>query len=512
MNTKLILTSIVIFFTSMLFAQAPAIQWQKTFGGSNGDIATSIQQTTDGGYILAGFTSSTNGDVTGTGTGDALVVKFDIGGTIQWQKTLGGSMYDSASSIQQTTDGGYILAGYSNSNDGDVSGNHGSYDFWVVKLDNSGSVQWQKSLGGNDSDLATSIKQTTDGGYVVCGRTVSGWILGNGDVSGNHGSYDFWVVKLNNNGAIQWQKCLGGSGIDEASSIQQTTDGGYIVGGYSNSINGDVTGNKGSADYWIVKLDNNGAIQWQKSFGSTYNDSAKSIQQTLDGGYIMAGTIAQGNGNVNLFYGNNDYWVVKLTSNGEIQWQKTLGGSNFDDVSSIQQTSDGGYIVGGSSSSNNYNVTGNHGSQDYWVVKLNTSGVVQWQKSMGGSDLDIATSLQQTSDGGYIVAGYSLSNNGDVSGAHGDNDIWVVKLYKDILSTNEVSIDNKILIENPVKGQLNIQTKETITSLQLYNVTGQLVKTATSQNISVKELAKGNYILKIQLENGKVISEKIVKE
>jgi len=169
---------------------------------------------------------------------------------IEWQRALGGTDYDWASSIQQTSDGGYIVAGYSSSTDGDVTGNHDSTDFWVVKLNSVGTIQWQKALGGTDYDWASSIQQTSDGGYIVAGWSEST----DGDVTGNHGYIDCWVVKLNSNGNIQWQKALGGTERDFAYSIQQTADGGYIVAGFTTSTDGDVTGNHGDYDAWVVKL------------------------------------------------------------------------------------------------------------------------------------------------------------------------------------------------------------------------------------------------------------------
>jgi len=241
--------------------QAPNIEWQKCLGGSNDDEAYSVQQTSDGGYIVAGSTRSNDGDVSGNHeevwwlVWDFWVVKLDRYGDIEWQKCLGGSDSDWAESIQQTNDGGYIVAGYTGSNDGDVSGNHGEKDFWVVKLDRYGDIEWQKCLGGSGGggsggDYAYSVQQTSDGGYIVAGETWSN----NGDVSGYHGGGDVWVVKLDRYGDIKWQKCLGGSSWDWAYSIQQTNDGGYIVAGLTRSNDGDVSGNYGEKDFWVVKL------------------------------------------------------------------------------------------------------------------------------------------------------------------------------------------------------------------------------------------------------------------
>ncbi len=406
-------------------AQAPDIQWQKSLGGTGSDEAYSIQQTTDGGYIVAGTSSSNDGDVSGNHGGtipkDFWVVKLNSIGNIEWQKSLGGSSDDVAYSIQQTSDGGYIVAGYSGSKDGDVSGNHGAADFWVVKLNSIGNIEWQKSLGGSGVDIAYSIQQTIDGGYIVVGSSSSK----DGDVSDNHGALDCWVVKLNSLGAIEWQKSFGGvTGLDYAYSVQQTHEGGYIVAGraYLNS---------GDPGCWVVKLNSIGNVEWQNSFGglSVIVMAAFSIQQITSGGYILAG-----------YTSSSDYSVIKLDATGNVVWQKSFGGSGTDGAYSIHETSDSGYIVAGVSGSNNGDVTGNHGQNDYWVVKLDIDGKMEWQKALGGSSNEIARSIQQTSDDGYIVAGYSNSNDGDVSGNRGNSDFWVVKLegHKYILKSLEV--------------------------------------------------------------------------
>ena len=411
----------------------PVVEWQKCLGGSGMEYATFTQQTRDGGYIVAGYSNSNDGDVTGNHGGyDYWVVKLSSTGSIQWQKCLGGSGMEYATFTQQTTDGGYIVAGCSDSNDGDVSGNHGGGDYWVVKMDNTGNIQWQKCLGGSNADEASSVQQTADGGYIVAGWSNSN----NGDVSGNHagsggGSGDYWVVKLGSTGSIQWQKCLGGSGDDFANFIQQTTDGGYVVAGGSGSHDGDVSGNHSASfadDYWVVKMDNTGNIQWQKCLGGFYNELAYSIRQTTDGGYIVAGLSGSNDGDVSGNHGGGDYWVVKMDNTGNIQWQKCLGGFYNDFPNSIRQATDGGYIVAGLSGSNDGDVSGNHGAEDYWVVKMDNTGNIQWQKCLGGSGVDRANFIQQTTGGGYIVVGSSVSNDGDVSGNHGQNDYWVVKL------------------------------------------------------------------------------------
>ncbi len=427
---KLDLFSIFILISINIYAQVPGIQWKKCMGGTGDDRVNCIKQTNDGGFIVAGQTNSNNGDVSDNHGGyDYWIVKLSNSGDIEWQKCLGGTNNDYATCIQQTNDGGFIVAGYTCSSNGDVSGNHGSYDYWIVKLSNSGDIEWQKCLGGENDDRANSIQQTTDGGYIVAGKTSSMY----GDVSGNHCIDDYWIVKLNSLGDIQWQKCLGGNGTDISTSIQQTSDGGYIVAGYTFSNNGDVSGNHGSYDYWIVKLSNSGNIEWKKCLGGTYEDYAACIQQTNDGGFIIAGQTNSNDGNVSGNHGNYDYWIVKLSNSGDIEWQKCLGGTGEDWAYSIQQTNDGGFIVAGYTRSNDCDVSGNHALYgivyyyDYWIVKLSNSGDIEWQKCLGGTNEDYATCIQQTNDGGFIVAGYTCSSNGDVSGNHGTNDCWIIK-------------------------------------------------------------------------------------
>ena len=405
--------------------EIPEIEWAKCYGGSKSDSAVSIQQTNDGGYIVSGYSHSNDGDVSGNhGDADFWIIRLNLQGNVLWEKSLGGSGSEwTHASVNQTIDGGYIVAGTSESSDSDVSENKGYCDYWIVKLNPEGTIQWEKSYGGSAPDILLSLKQTIDGGYIAAGSSYSN----DGDVSGNHGDADFWIVKLNSQGNLQWQKSLGGSYPEQAATIEQTSDGGYIVAGYSESKDGDLSTNNGSYDYWIVKLNPEGTIQWQKSYGGSNLEAVVSIQETIDGGYVAAGFSNSYDGNVTANHGKYDYWIVKLNSEGTIQWQKSLGGSGNDLASSIQQTRDGGYIVAGYSESKDGDLSTNNGSYDYWIVKLNPEGTIQWQKSMGGNKSDAASSILQTKDGGFITAGWSESNDGYIYGNHGNYDYWIVK-------------------------------------------------------------------------------------
>lgn len=506
-----------------LFAQtAPSIQWQKSLGGSSSDMARFTRQTADGGYIVAGYSKSNDGDVSGNHGGwDYWIVKLDGSGTIQWQKSFGGNNDDFAQSVQQTADGGYIVAGISYSNDGDVTGHHGTTEFddaWILKLDSNGNIEWQKSLGGSYYEKANSVQQTTDGGYIIVGNSASN----DGDVSGHHGpasaTYDYWIVKLNSSGTIQWQKSLGGSNHDEAFSVSQTTDGGYIVSGASGSNDGDVSGHHGSLgvayyDYWIVKLSSIGNIVWQKSLGGSDYEYAYSVQQTTDGGYIIAGISRSNDGDVSENHGGGgDYWIVKLNNNGNIIWEKSLGGSDFDRAHSIQQTTDGGYIIAGFSSSTNGDVSGNHMGLDYWLVKVNSNGVIQWQKSLGGNDHDESYSIQQTSDNGYIISGNSQSNNGDVNGNNGSNDYWIVKLSAEGLGTEENNLSKINIYPKPIRE--NLYFSEEVSNIKITDISGRMVKqiSTVEKSVNVFNLVKGVYIISATTKSGEMLNKKIVKE
>jgi len=357
--------------------------FQKAIGGASDDFGRSIQQTSDGGYVITGSTGSY-----GAGNADVFVVKLDSSGNLSWAKTIGGADYDYGYSIQQTSDGGYVIAGYTGNYDA------GDYDVFVVKLDSSGNLSWAKTIGGADYDYGYSIQQTSDGGYVVTGETKS-YAAGGSDV---------FVVKLDSSGNLSWAKTIGGASDDYGYSIQQTSDGGYVITGSTDSYGA------GDFDVFVVKLDSSGNLSWAKTIGGASYGYGNSIQQTSDGGYVIAGhTGSYGAGNADVF-------AVKLDSSGNLSWAKTIGGTNSDYGRSIQQASDGGYVITGSTYS--YGA----GNSDVFVVKLDSSGNLSWAKTIGGADYECSYSIQQTSDGSYVITGFT-----DSYGA-GGFDVFVVKL------------------------------------------------------------------------------------
>jgi len=357
--------------------------WNKTFGGSLSDGASCVVQTSDGGYALAGYTSSF-----GAGGYDFWLVKTDAAGNIEWNQTYGGIGNDYALCVIQTKDGGYAIAGYTKSYGA------GLEDFWLVKTDSAGTMQWNKTYGGLSSEAAYSVVQTSDGGYAIAGYTMSF----------GAGSIDFWLVKTDEYGNMSWSKTYGGAGPEVANSVVQTSDGGYAIAGYTSSYGA------GLEDFWLVKTDSAGTVQWNKTYGGTSDEVANSVVQTDDGGYAIAG--------YTFFYGPGayDFLLVKTDSAGNMQWSKTYGGARADMGRSMVQTSDGGYALAGDTYS--YGA----GSNDFWLVKTDSAGNMQWNKTYGGEKADLAYSVVQTSDGGYALAGYTESYGA------GSADFWLVKM------------------------------------------------------------------------------------
>jgi PKD repeat protein len=391
-----------------------ATQWAKTYGGSDQDEARSIDQTADGGYVIAGLTTSFGGGV------DAWILKLDYFGTVEWEKAYGGAESDYANSIQQTADGGYIFAGHTPSAGQDWG------DVWMVKLDPSGNIEWQKRYGGTGfetTDSAQFVQQTSDGGYIVSAYTSSF----------GAGNSDFWILRLDSIGNVIWQKTFGGGGSELVRCIRQT-DNGYVVTGYSVSF-----GSGGYPDLWVLSLNGDGDVIWQKSYGDSEWELGNSIQQTTDGGYVVAGQTSS------FTSGNDvsDLWIVKLGSDGSVTWQKAYDWDWCDEAYSIEQTPDGGYVVLGWS--NDSQMDGDL----FRVLKVDSNGAVLWEKTYIGSSLDSTGNIQQTPDGGYIAGGWSR-----LLGV-GGGDFWVLKLDEngEIPSCSVMSDSTATVMETSVIAQ-----------------------------------------------------------
>jgi hypothetical protein len=291
---------------------------------------------------------------------------------------------------------------------------------------------WSKVYGGSGDDVLPSLIKTTDGGYIMAGKNESN----DGDVSANKGSGDVWVVKINADGNKQWEKSYGGSNFERGATIVESKDGGYYVAAQARSTDGDVTGNKGSADMWVLKISLTGNLIWQKTLGGSQFEifTDHNIVSSTDGGCVLISSTLSNDGDVTGNHGDIDIWAVKLNSDGSTAWKKTYGGSNWDEAYAIANGADGGFVIAGMTYSNNGDVSGKHGTNgstsDAWVIKIDESGSIVWTKAFGGNGYEFAYGITATSDNGYIIVGTANFNDGDVSGVHAGqgNDIWVVKM------------------------------------------------------------------------------------
>jgi hypothetical protein len=517
----------------ILYAQqAPGIEWQKCYGGDG----KCIVQTFDSGYAIAGSITSTDSSIKGFHpsldtthpTADILLIKLNSSGAIQWQKCYGGSGEEAAYSIIQTSDHGFAIAGQTTSKDGDVTGNNSAIDDvdgWIIKIDTSGNIEWEKCFGTENQKPYSgyvypySIIQNTIGEYVVAGA----------EIFTSEGCYpestDAFVIKLDSSGKLLWQQCYGGTSGDKAWSIIQTYDGGYCFAGETASTDGLVSGYHVDSTYaigpdiWVVKINSSGGFEWQKCLGgssSDYSGLSRSIVQTADSGFVIGGSTGSSDGDVSgLHNGSEDAWVVKVNSSGAIQWQKCYGGKFTDGANSLIKTSDGGFVFTGVTNSDDGDVSGHHPkldstpgrTRDIWVVKLNSAGVIQWQKCLGGSGNDEGYSIIETKDGGYALTGITTSNDGDVSGIHPNGDMWIVKLKAPMNSVENSSIGSSnftSVYPNPSTDEIHLQLYHSmpVQQMQFYNLLGaqyfpeyQIENTTAS--VDVHNLPVGSYIVRV---------------
>lgn len=335
---------------------------------------------------------------------------------ILWEKTIGGKHADYLFDLRPTPDYGFLLAGSSLSRKtgSKTDDNSGDLDYWLWKMDEEGKPVWQKSYGGSGSDLLQSVQLTSDGGYILGGTSESQKGFHKKDSS--RGKSDYWILKLDAHGVEQWQKTLGGAGLDQLKTVIQTSDGGYLVAGSSSSDNsGDKTEkSRGNLDYWLVRLDSKGNIKWQRTLGGKYADILKSVIQTKDGGYLVGGTSnsPESGDKTEPNYGLGDYWVLKLDAEGRIEWQRTYGGDQDDQLKVVHQTPEGDYLLGGNSNSGTTNTKTktNKSGTDIWLLKIAPNGTPLWQETYSFGKVDFLASLHEETDGTLLLGAYSKSN------------------------------------------------------------------------------------------------------
>lgn len=416
---------------TILYAQLPPRHWALHYGGGAVDIPLSIKYTTDGGTIVVGYTDSKDGDVSPQPNReywDLWVVKLDHCGTIQWEKSVGGTGYESARDVVQTADGGYMVLAETNSTDGGViAGYGGTKDIWLLKLSPAGNISWQKRIGGNGLDIGNHIEITTDGGFLIAASSSSN----DGDIRGNHstGTYtDGVLIKINAAGVVQWSKCFGGTKNEELFDFEIINGVTYLCG-FTNSVDGDIPPNQKNYDMWLLAIDANGNKVLSKIYGGTQNDVAYCMSKGADGSLTLAGYTTSNDGDVSGAKGSQDYWVINVDTRGRLNWQKVLGGTDAEYAKTIITDKDSSYIIGGVTYSNDVDVTGSLGNGDYWTVKLSRSGNITWKQNWGGSGNDhLRFMIRNPAKDEYYLAGDSESGDGDFSNAQGDADFAVIKL------------------------------------------------------------------------------------
>lgn len=490
----------LLVLTSIMAVAQPGIEWQKTIGGNNIDSFKKAIMLADG-YLLCGQShSNISGDKTVNGFGGLShiwILKIADNGEIIWQNAYGGSSLETNYDVLKMVDNGFLISNTSSSN---ISGNktensRGEGDYWLVKTDEDGTIEWQKTIGGSGSEFDMMAIPCMDGGYFVGGSSRSPI---SGEKTENFRGFsalnaDFWVLKLDENRNIEWQRTIGGEDEDLFKTVCQTNDGGFLIGGRSRSNIGfekseNSRGN--SHDLWILKLNPQGDIEWQKTIGSTDTDLLSDMLITQENDILIGGTSAgliSGDKTV-ASNGLSDFWVLKLTSTGDILWQKSIGGNDQESLNRMILTIDGNYLLSGSSRSSisGDKTSNSRGLNDYWIVIIDTEGNIIGQKTIGGSESEGLTNIIETPDGGYFVAGSSLSGiSGEKTEAsRGQSDYWVLKLESNSLTFSNPILAGIKVYPNPTNELLYINFDKEFTGSIIQNdVAGKEIKQITVSDV-----------------------------
>jgi hypothetical protein len=403
-------------------------EWSKTFGGSNEDHLHGITPTADGGFLTIGYTKSNDGDIVQkiSTEEDIWLTKFNAAGEIIWSKTYGGSMDDYGYSVHENPDATLVIASYSKSSDVDVPSNLGMHDFFIFKTDAQGNIIWKKSYGFSSHDHAHKVISTSDGGYFIAGFIDYSGI--GKSMATLHGVGEFYGLKLDSEGNKLWDRYFGGTQNDRIFDVVEADDTGLVMVGYSESNDFDADDNHGSYDFWVVKVSNSGTLVWKKSYGGSGIDQPYGIAKTMNNSYLVAGISNSNDGDVSENLGQNDVWVIHITDNGSLLWEKSFGGSGFDAATSLKRMRNGNYLISGHSRSTDGLFSENKGENDLFALIINESGQVQWQKTFGGSAIDLGVDAAALNDNSIMIVGETTSDDFDVPNNKGMTDILLVKV------------------------------------------------------------------------------------
>jgi len=475
---KLFIGITILFWAIGLYAQPPETLWTKTYGGVEIDAGFSIQQTFDGGYIIAGHTTSF-----GAGGVDVWLIKTNENGETLWTRTYGSGVNEACVSVQQTSDSGYIIVGSR------YTSSPGDTNVYIVKTRANGDTIWTRTYGGTSSDKGLYVRQTFDGGYIVTGWTNSF----------GAGGYDVFLRKLEANGDSIWTKSYGGIYDDFGICVQQTTDSGYIVAGYYGNAP-----SRRNLDYYLIKTNVNGDTSWTRKYGGSVNDGASGVCQCSDEGYVIVGAATSG------AVGIEDLMIVKTNANGDALWTRMYGWAYSDGGKSVQPTSDGGYIIGGMANGHGWSTS------QLWLVKIDANGDTLWTRIHGDPAVwNKGYVAQQTSDGGYIIVGETESFGNS-------RQVWVIKTVPDFVGLEQENPSAKQSLRlssffNPVEIKYYLPHKDHI-KVRVYDVNGRMVGNLLDELQEAgdhtltwnKRIAQGIYFIQLKTSETDAIKKVVI--
>lgn len=515
----------VLYYGLVVFAvpcmAQPSIDWERNLGGSSIDIPWGLDRTADGGVVVVGETESTNGDVLGShGTVDVWVVKLDANGEVEWQRCSGGSAEDKGQHIRQTVDDGYIMCGFTTSVDGDVSVLNGPMDIWVVKLNSAGDMEWQRSYGGTSVERGWALEELPNGGYYLLAETSSI----DSPMEDSHGPRDFWLARIAGNGDLLWSRSYGGSSDEIAHDMAVLEDGSVIMVGLTRSADGDVSGIHGQSpnfqpDVWVLKVNNAGEQVWQLCMGGGTYDLGWGVTVAPNGKIYVASTTNSTDGDVSDAHGDWDYWITRLSADGELELERSFGGSNSDQVQAITSTVNNEIIVTGSSPSTDGDITAPRGGSDAWSIKLDLDLEIIWERSFGGTLSETGRDILWSDDGVITFVASCASSDGDVSGNHGFSDFWVVKLQPENVGIPEPSTTGGLTVfPDPANDHIRITWPDLdVISLEVYDACGRRVSSESGAlrglrqfDMDVSDWSDGLYTVSVHHRDG-FLSRRFVK-
>ena len=477
------------------FSQNGNLLWQKNYGGSDNDLWSNLMQDSDSSIITVTWSNSNDYYInTNYGGYDILCLKIDQNGDTIFSKNYGTYADDSPAGIIKAVDTGYIIIANTN----DTNKTKGGYDIWLIKINNNGDTIWTRTYGGTSDEFVNKIIRTNDNNYLLAISSKSN----DGYFNNNQGDYDAWIMKIDANGDSLWTKHYAGSLEDKAVGISNTNDNGYIVSLRTKSNDGDFSVNYGSNDICIMKIDDMANTQWTKHIGGSDYDYIYSIIEFQNNYYLFGNTLSNDSDIVNN-HGVWDILALKLDNTGNIVWQKCYGGT-LNDVCRNAIEINNSFVIAGSSKSNDGDATNNKGEADVWIINIDTSGTILWQKNYGGTGNDEATQIIKTLGDNLMFCANTSSNNIDITNNFGTNDMWLAKISYTITTEqkNILDVKNEIcLFPNPTTNLFVIKSVDKIERVQVFDITGKKVLETQKTKIDMKNYTKGIYFVKIRTKN-----------